>query len=148
MSKLLLETGTVASTLVPFRKGCISSNQSHVSLFQRHSSTKHLVRQFSVIRTYPSPSQTHRGPITHFAPGPPAAFSHIPKTTGDSNCYYHATLTGVQKIPGEQKSNSIAYVSKCMREGGWNSIFRSVASNICNRKIPLLEVATLYCHQI
>lgn len=146
MLKLLLETGTVASTLVSFRKGCISSNQSHVLLFQR--GTKPHVRQFSVIRTYPSPSQTRRGPITHFAPGPRPHFLTSPRQPVTVIAITMPLLRGVQKIPGEQKSNSIAYVSKCMREGGWNSIFRSVASNICDRKIPLLDVAMLYCHQI
>lgn len=144
MLKLLLETGTVASTLVSFRKGCISSNQSHVLLFQK--GTKHHVRQFSVIRTYPS--QTRRGPITHFAPGPRPHSLTSPRQPVTVIAITMPLLRGVQKIPGEQKSNSIAYVSKCMREGGWNSIFRSVASNICDRKIPLLEVAMLYCHQI
>lgn len=145
MLKLLLETGTVASTLVSFRKGCISSNQSHVLLFQRHKATRATIQRHSHIPITISNSPRTDNSLCTWSP---AAFSHIPKTTGDSNCYYHATLTGVQKIPGEQKSNSIAYVSKCMREGGWNSIFRSVASNICDRKIPLLEVAMLYCHQI
>lgn len=66
ISKLLLATGTVASTLVPFRKDAYHQI-NHVFLFFRGT---HSLWRFSVIRVYPSPSQTRRGPITHFAPGP------------------------------------------------------------------------------
>lgn len=131
MQKLLLETGTVASTLVPFRKGCISSNQSHVSLSQRHSSTKHLVRQFRAIRTLPITISNSPRTDNSLCTWSPAAFSHVPKTTGDSNCYYHATLTGVQKIPGETKIefDCICFKMHAGKEAGtrfsevWHLIF-------------------------
>lgn len=128
MLKLLLETGTVASTLVSFRKGCLSSNQSHVLLFQR--GTKHHVRQFSVIRTYPSPSQTRRGPITHFAPGPRPHSLTSPRQPVTVIAITMPLLRGCKRYPGNKNRIRLhMFQNVCGKEAGtrfsevWHLIF-------------------------
>lgn len=83
----------------PRKSSCVfmmyTTNQSNISLVQMHifhyASAPTIQRHRHVTIKHLNSSSDD---ITHFASGPPSAFSHVPKTTGDSNCYYYATLTG------------------------------------------------------